>query len=906
MSCLPGWSADMRKRSWMLVGVGEAASTVLAAALAYLINILTAEEHVRLSVAVGVVALVVFSALFAWGRRAVEAKRSTREQRPVDGSRSDFSTPGVTLSGQVRDSPVVISGGAPVVIMSKVESDSISVVIGSDTGRRHDNGAAGEEEILDRPGPRPADGSGLAAVADQLAVSVGSQWKNEANWRHLNDPYAMPVRWKPADPSLMVSWATLMKLATEGPGWPVASRESWATGPADMAGTGNDLLNVLGRVPTGRLVVLGEPGSGKTILLVRLILDLLARRRPGQAVPILLPMASWDPERQSLYTWMERWLATDNPGLAAPWPGDRRRSRARALLEEGLILPLLDGLDEMPASRRGGAITKVNDALRAGQRLILAARTDAFRLTVQPPGGLEVRLAGAAGIELCPLDARIVTDYLYDSAGGPESAARWDDLATALAADEAAPVTQALATPLMAALARAIYNPRPGESLSLVERHPAELVNREVFRTRAAIEQHLFDVFIPAAYRPRQDESRNTRWTADQAVRWLTFLAEDLQSRQGGTTDLAWWELVGAAPKLLPSLFVGLTVGITAALTIPWRGWGIGVLFATIASYFIRKQTRSGKASLARGLAGGVLGSQVAALICLIAFGSGPDNSHLASFLAGGIAIAIVVAAAGRFYACIIGAFVGEIALSFYERSTVFDSIRMPIGSPAAYLVNGVSLGLAAALGAGLYNRRTPARGLRWSWLGFTVGVTAGILFGFVAWATAGRTIGIVCGAMAMFAGGLAGGRYEVANPTDTTQAASPSVVLAQDRATFLSAFPLAFCVAAAVGLGTILSPPDPFNGPYHGLSYGLGIGIVDFVAIALVLAFYQSRWGAFTLARWWLSGSGRVPFRLMTFLNDAHVNREALRQVGAIYQFRHAELQRHLAHRPSSPPNDL
>jgi GTPase SAR1 family protein len=38
-------------------------------------------------------------------------------------------------------------------------------------------------------------------------------------------------------------------------------------------------------VPTGRLVVLGEPGAGKTILMGRLVLDLLARRADGGPVP---------------------------------------------------------------------------------------------------------------------------------------------------------------------------------------------------------------------------------------------------------------------------------------------------------------------------------------------------------------------------------------------------------------------------------------------------------------------------------------------------------------------------------------------------------------------------------------------------------------------------------------------
>jgi hypothetical protein len=37
-----------------------------------------------------------------------------------------------------------------------------------------------------------------------------------------------------------------------------------------------------------------------------------------------------------------------------------------------------------------------------------------------------------------------------------------------------------------------------------------------------------------------------------------------------------------------------------------------------------------------------------------------------------------------------------------------------------------------------------------------------------------------------------------------------------------------------------------------------------------------------------------------MAFLRDAHENRGILRQVGAVYQFKHAELQHHLAARPA------
>jgi hypothetical protein len=71
-------------------------------------------------------------------------------------------------------------------------------------------------------------------------------------------------------------------------------------------------------------------------------------------------------------------------------------TRARALLDECLILPVLDGLDEIPDAVRGSALARINDAMRPGESLVLAARTAEYRRAVCPPGGVEVLLTGAA------------------------------------------------------------------------------------------------------------------------------------------------------------------------------------------------------------------------------------------------------------------------------------------------------------------------------------------------------------------------------------------------------------------------------------------------------------------------------------------------------------------------------
>ena len=133
-----------------------------------------------------------------------------------------------------------------------------------------------------------AKGETMEGVADSFARVVRKQWTEEVRIRGLNDHVPLPVSWSAADPSLTDSWDLLVNLATEGPGWPSPPPSgTWAASSAGLDGKGRELADRLSRVPTGRLVVLGAPGAGKTILMVRLILDLLgslgARRASSRA-----------------------------------------------------------------------------------------------------------------------------------------------------------------------------------------------------------------------------------------------------------------------------------------------------------------------------------------------------------------------------------------------------------------------------------------------------------------------------------------------------------------------------------------------------------------------------------------------------------------------------------------------
>ena len=421
-------------------------------------------------------------------------------------------------------------------------------------------------------------GLNLGQVADQLAIAVGAQWENEAALRRLNDPYPLPVSWEAADASLTDSWDSMVKLATSSAGGsPPPPWGTWAAAPDGLAGTGGELADVLARVPTGRLVVLGEPGAGKTMLMVQLVLNMLARRTSGDPVPFLASVASWNPAEQPLQGWLAAQLLIDHPALADSPPSDRTEpTQAEALLASRLILPVLDGLDEIPEQVRGSAISRINDALRPGEQLVLTCRTQQYQDAVRPPEGVEVTFRAAAAVQLRPLDAATVRSYLCDDAAGPVSRARWAPVLAVLGTD--APAGQALRTPLMASLARAVYNRRPGEPPGSV-RDPQELC-AQALTDRTKVESRLFDAFIPAAYR---DDSANG-WKAQGAEKSFEFLARHLE-RTVGRPDLAWWELWQAVPggviwlfRLVIGLVAGTAAGLVFGLTVTTHPavWGLG------------------------------------------------------------------------------------------------------------------------------------------------------------------------------------------------------------------------------------------------------------------------------------------------------------------------------------------
>ncbi len=756
---------------------------------------------------------------------------------------------------------------------------------------------------LSRDPPAPIE---LRSMANQLATAVSSKWWFETERWHVLDPYPLPVRWIPADPDFLASWSAITRLANSWPAAPPSAVNAWALGAADLSGCDNEFAVVLGRVPTGRLVLLGAPGAGKTILLIRLVLQLLAWRRDGEPVPVLLPMASWNPGEEDFTTWMAEWMATLWAPLAQPALAGSDKSVARALLDAGLIVPVLDGLDEIAEELRNSAIARLNDAIGPIHGLILSCRTDAYATAVHPAPGMDVPLIGAAGVELCPLEAEEVATYLQISAGGPVGAARWTPVIEAMSADPPPPVAQALTTPLMASLARAIYNPRTREDLTHSQPGPVELLDQQLFPTRESVERHLYDRFVPVSYLPHPNPehvSRRFRWSAEQAERWLAFLARYLEDPEHRTTDLMWWRLDRALPAHRVTAALCVFVGLVGAIGYPFPGFGIGIIAGLLTGLLARRVVTAGRDGIARGLMGGLLGGELAALFGASFLGLGPRDELIPWFVSSGIGIALAVAPVARLLPGVIGGFIGTVAVIWYEHAPALQPLRIAVG-PGSHVFNGLGCALVVYVVARLLPRETPARGLRWSWLWFACGVTCGLALGFIVGFQHGVQAGLAAGVALTIAGGLTG---LVGEPivTNLSRTPGPITVLRRDRSSFLASW---LGVGTALGIGTGLQQALGSNtaGQPNGLASAVSIGMANFLGPAIVFATIQATWGRYTIARLLLALSGKLPWRLTAFLEDAAVNRGVLRQFGAVYQFRHVELQRRLAQRGRPAAKEL
>lgn len=168
----------------------------------------------------------------------------------------------------------------------------------------------------------------------------------------------------------------------------------------------------------GDMLILGESGAGKTVLLEELTYQLIqqAERDRRALTPVILSLASWATRRLPLEKWLVEELALRY--LVPPEVGQR-------FIEDDQIRLLFDGLDEVRENERGACIRAINqykadhmipvtvcgstsEYLKNGVKLKLQ---EAF--IVQPLSLQQIQeVLSRAGKQFAPIQAVLRTDII--------------------------------------------------------------------------------------------------------------------------------------------------------------------------------------------------------------------------------------------------------------------------------------------------------------------------------------------------------------------------------------------------------------------------------------------------------------------------------------------------------------
>ena len=294
----------------------------------------------------------------------------------------------------------------------------------------------------------------------------------------------------------------------------------------------------------GQLLILGEPGTGKSTKLVELARALIERAEndPSHPIPVILNLSTWTKKRAALDEWMRDELVRlygVSPERAKQWAGKD-------------LLPLLDGLDEVARGERAACVTAINTYRQAHglQPLAVCCRREEY-------DALPVQLDLDNAVEVDPLSREDVESYL-DAQGFKLQRVRH-------ALDGDPELWTLMDTPLMLTV------------LFLASAAPADDGTTEPDARR-----RLYGRYVKAMF----ERPRMRRFARNKALRWLGWLAAELSNRHRipfalEDLDESWlpsWPARRAA-KWLFGLVGGLVFGLVGGLVFGMVG---GLVFGLV------------------------------------------------------------------------------------------------------------------------------------------------------------------------------------------------------------------------------------------------------------------------------------------------------------------------------------
>ncbi len=261
-----------------------------------------------------------------------------------------------------------------------------------------------------------------------------------------------------------------------------------------------DVVNIFERTG-GKLLILGAPGAGKTTTLLRLAKMLLEKAQKDEfaPIPVIFELSEWAQERKPLAEWLPQVIAFRTQSKPERW-------HDWFLSEKPHILPLLDGLDEVPAEYRAECVQRINEFSAAlTMKVVVCSRSIEYEQL-----GEKYRLMLNGAVELQPLTDTQIENYLR------ELGMKTDALRLLMIEDDA--LRELARQPLMLNMLVLAYQGQDALERFFTAKTPDEH------------HRHIFARFLHTRFEMLLNPA--AKYEKDASMKWLRWLAKQMNHRK--------------------------------------------------------------------------------------------------------------------------------------------------------------------------------------------------------------------------------------------------------------------------------------------------------------------------------------------------------------------------------------